>query len=263
MPIDSHCHLADEAFAADLTEVVARAKHAGVARVLCILSADETQDVSRCPVVRAAWPEVEFATAVHPHRAAPFAGRPADAATATRDAATSTGAVALGEMGLDYHYDFAPRDVQREVFAGQVALAVELGLPVIIHTREASDDTLSVLLDAGARRVSGVMHCFTGTVEEARRALDLGFHISLSGIVTFPKAEALRDVARFVPADRLLVETDAPFLAPIPYRGKRNEPAWVVETLRAVAGARGMEAQALAEQVASNFRALFTRASER
>ena len=158
-------------------------------------------------------------------------------------------------MGLDYHYDFAPRDVQREVFTAQAALAIELNLPVIIHTREAADDTFDIL--KAHDRITGVMHCFTGTLDEARRALDLGFYISLSGIATFPKSEALREVARLVPADRLLVETDAPFLAPIPHRGKRNEPAWVMETLRAVAATRGADADACAAQIIRNFRTLF------
>jgi TatD DNase family protein len=163
-------------------------------------------------------------------------------------------AVAVGEIGLDYHYDFSPRAVQQAVFEAQVELAVARGLPVIIHTREATDDTMAVL--QRARGVTGVMHCFTGTLDEARRALDLGFHISLSGIVTFPRADALRDVARFVPEDRLLVETDAPFLAPVPHRGRRNEPAWVVETVKAVAATRRVAATDLAVTVVRNFQML-------
>jgi TatD DNase family protein len=164
--------------------------------------------------------------------------------------------VAVGEIGLDYHYDFSPRDLQQAVFGAQVDLAVMLGLPVVIHTREATDDTHAVLREAGQGRVRGVMHCFTGTVDEARRALEIGFYISLAGIVTFPRAEALREVARFVPADRLLVETDAPFLAPVPHRGKRNEPAWVVETVGRIAGERGEAAPELAARTAANFAVL-------
>jgi TatD DNase family protein len=204
---------------------------------------------------------VRFAAAVHPHRAGSFQGRPADAAKATRTAADRCQAIALGEMGLDYHYDFAPRDVQCAVFAAQAELATELGLPVIIHTREAADDTFEILKWQGLGRVKAVMHCFTGTLDEARRALELGFYISLSGIATFPKSEALREVARFVPDDRLLVETDAPFLAPIPHRGKRNEPAWVMETLRAVAATRGVDADACAAQIVLNFKTLFGEAA--
>jgi TatD DNase family protein len=164
--------------------------------------------------------------------------------------------VAVGEIGLDYHYDFSPRDVQREVFAAQVSLAVDLGKPVVIHTREATDDTLAVLRDAGGGRVRGVMHCFSGSTDDARRALELGFFISLAGILTFPRAGALRDVAAFVPDDRLLVETDAPFLAPVPHRGKRNEPAWLAETVSHLAALRSRPVDEIGARVSSNFDAL-------
>ena len=252
--IDSHCHLADETFADDLDDVVSRAKDAGLASALCILSADELDEVARTEVVRSAWPEVRFSAGVHPHRAGGFSEQPARAAAAAAEAIDQAGAVAVGEIGLDYHYDFAPRAVQQAVFEAQVALAVSRGLPVVIHTRDATDDTMAVLRNAPG--VSGVMHCFTGTLDEARRALDIGFHISLSGIVTFPRAESLREVARFVPADRLLVETDAPFLAPVPHRGQRNEPAWVVDTLRSIATARGVTPAELAATVVQTFLAL-------
>ena len=252
--IDSHCHLADEKFAGDLHEVVSRATDAGLTSALCILSADEPDEVARTDVVLSAWPGVRFSAGVHPHRAGGFAERPADAATAASAAIDRAGAVALGEIGLDYHYDFAPRAVQQGVFEAQVALALSRGLPVVVHTREATADTMAVLKNA--RGVSGVMHCFTGTLDEARQALDIGFHISLSGIVTFPRAESLREVAKFVPADRLLIETDAPFLAPVPHRGQRNEPAWVVETLRSIATVRGVPTTELAATVVQNFLAL-------
>jgi TatD DNase family protein len=254
--IDSHCHLADEAFAGDLAAVVARAQAAGVREALCILSADEPEEVARAGVVTAAWSAVRFAAGVHPHRAAAYGGRTVDAATAAGTAARQAGAVAIGEIGLDYHYDFAPRDVQRDVFAAQIALAVSENLPVIIHTREATDDTIAVLRDAGQGRVRGVFHCFSGTRDEARRGLDLGFLISLSGILTFPKAEELREVAKFVPNDRLLVETDAPFLAPVPHRGKRNEPAWVMETLARLAAVRSVTPDDMGRAVAGNLAAL-------
>ncbi len=256
MIVDSHCHLADEKFAGDLDAVVARARDAGVTRALCILSADEPDEVARSVAVRRAWPAVQFAAAIHPHRAGTYAGRIEDAARVTREAAESAGAVAIGEIGLDYHYDFAPPPVQAEVFAAQIAVALDRDAPVVIHTREASDDTLAVLREAGKGRVRGVMHCFSGTAEEARRALDLGFLVSLSGILTFPRAEDLREVARMVPIDRLLVETDAPFLAPVPYRGKRNEPAFVARTLDVLATLRQMTPAALAVQVAANFDAM-------
>lgn len=257
MLIDSHCHLADEAFASDLAAVVGRARHVGLTTALCILAADDGAELARAREVLREWTAVRFAAAVHPHRAGAYAGRVADAASAALTAAQDAGAVAIGEIGLDYHYDFSPRETQREVFAAQVDVAVHADLPVVIHTREATDDTVAVLREAGRGQVRGVMHCFSGSAKEARQALDLGFYISLSGILTFPKADALRDVARALPADRVLVETDAPYLAPVPYRGRRNEPAWVSETLRVLADTRGTDPSRLAEQVAGNFAALF------
>ena len=251
MLIDSHCHLADPAFDTDLAEVVVRARAAGLTRAMCIIAAEDAHEVERAAAVSAAWPEVVFASAVHPHKAGQFSGEPARAAESTASALDRLGAVAIGEIGLDYHYDFSPRDVQRAVFAAQLDLAEQRGLPVVIHTREATDDTLAIL--RGIPGVRGVMHCFSGSMEDARQALDLGFYISLSGIATFPKAESLRDVARFVPEDRLLVETDAPYLAPVPFRGKRNEPAWAVRTLEVLAGVRGIAPDALGERLSENF----------
>ncbi|MEZ5318618.1 MAG: TatD family hydrolase [Vicinamibacterales bacterium] len=249
--VDSHCHLADPAFDPDRDAVIARAREAGLVRALCILASDDAAEVERGAAIQAAWPALRCATAIHPHRAGEYAGRVPDAAGLTRAAAARVGAVAIGEIGLDYHYDFAPKPIQHEVFTAQVALAVELGRPVVIHTREAFDDTAAILRAAGG--VRGVMHCFTGTVDEARASLDLGFYVSLAGILTFPRAGNLRDLARFLPADRLLVETDAPYLAPVPHRGKRNEPAWVGETLRVLAEARGARQDDLAERIHANF----------
>src|SRR5260370_19780238 len=230
--IDSHCHLADEAFAADLDEAIARAQAGGVREALCILSAGDEAEAARARGVRSRWNAVRFAAGVHPHGAAPFAGRADASAELTRTHATAFAACGIGEIGLDYHYDFAPRDVQQTVFAAQLALAREQQLPVIIHTREATDDTFAVLKDAGGIR--GVFHCFTGDLAMARRALDIGFYVSYAGIVTFPKASDLRDTVKIVPADRLLIETDSPYLAPVPHRGKRNEPACVGRVLDAL-----------------------------
>ena len=253
--IDSHCHLADEAFEADLDAAVARAREAGLDSALCILSTGDAAEATRAAAVRAAWPAVRFATGVHPHAAGSFAGRAADAADLTRTDAAAFAACAIGEIGLDYHYDFAARDVQRDVFAAQLALARTLDRPVIIHTREATDDTFAILEASGG--VRGVFHCFTGDAAMARRALDIGFYLSFAGIVTFPKAEALREAARLVPPDRLLVETDSPYLAPVPYRGKRNEPAYVARVIQALAETRGVDAGGLAKQTSENFAALF------
>ena len=256
--IDSHCHLAGEAFAGDLPDVIARAQGAGVTRVLTILDVSDPIELARACALAARWSEVRFAAGVHPHGAARYAGNPADAAETTRSVlGTIPGVRAIGEIGLDYHYDFAPREVQRDVFRHQLWLAREMDLPIVIHSREADDDTFSMLAQEASDRLRGVFHCFTGDRARAERALALGFHVSFAGIVTFPRAEALREVARFVPSDRLLVETDAPFLAPVPYRGKRNEPAWVAEVVETVGRLRGEAPAAVAASAARAFDLLF------
>jgi TatD DNase family protein len=254
--IDSHCHLADEAFAGDLDEVVRRSRDAGLERVMVILEAGHAGEAAQADRLQRLWPEVRFAIGVHPHQAHQFAADPQRAAVVVREQCAATPAArAVGEIGLDYHYDFAPRDVQRDVFAAQLDLARDLDLPVIIHTREATDDTFALL--TSAPRVRGVFHCFTGDAAMARRALEIDFYVSFAGIVTFPKAGDQRDAAKIVPAERLLIETDSPYLAPVPHRGKRNEPAFVVQVLAQLAAVRGAEPAALEAQVTSNFRRLF------
>ncbi len=253
--IDSHCHLADEAFADDLEAVIARARAAGLNGALCILSAGDEKESAAAARVRGLWPEVRFSVGIHPHKAGEFAGRLDQAGASVRKGVVLEGARAIGEIGLDYHYDFSPRDVQQAVFRTQVRLAVELALPVVIHTREATDDTFGILREAGPL-LRGVFHCFTGDTDMARTALDLGFYVSLAGIVSFPRAEGLRDVAKLVPAERLLIETDAPYLAPVPHRGKRNEPAFVTHVAERVAAIRGVPVADLGDQVGRNFAAL-------
>ena len=169
----------------------------------------------------------------------------------------SSGACAIGEIGLDYHYDFSPRDVQQDVFRAQIRLARERDLPVVIHTREATDDTFRILEEEGGRAVRGVFHCFTGDVHMARRALAIDFYLSYAGILTFPKAESLRDAARATPLDRLLSETDAPYLAPVPFRGKRNEPANVARVVQTLADLHGQSLESITGQIAANFVRLF------
>lgn len=253
--VDSHCHLADEKFADDLDAVVRRASAAGVTAALCVLAADDSAELTRATRVKAAWPAIRFATAIHPHTAGAFAAHPGRAQQVVQEAVRVTDAAVIGEIGLDYHYDFSPRAVQQAVLAAQIGVALEARRPVAIHTREAWVDTMAILRAEGRGQLRGVMHCFTEGLDELRDALDLGFFISMAGIVTFPKASALREVALAIPADRLLVETDAPFLAPVPHRGKRNEPAWVVETLGELARLRGVSASTLGEQVRANFAA--------
>jgi TatD DNase family protein len=256
--VDSHCHLADEAFRPDLEAVVTRARAAGLQHALCILSAGDEAEAAQADRLELLWPDVRFGIGVHPHNAAAFSGKLGELAEAVEsELGARTRARALGEIGLDYHYDFSPRSVQRDVFATQLGLARGRGLPVIIHTREADADTLDVLRVEGGGDVRGVFHCFTGSADLAREALNLGFYVSLAGIVTFPKAAALRETAKLVPDDRLLIETDSPFLAPVPHRGTRNEPAHVARVAEVLAEVRGVTAAELIETTDRNFSALF------
>ena len=256
--IDSHCHLADDTFAQDLDDVVRRARDAGLERAMVILEAGNAKEAAQALRLDALWPELRFSIGVHPHQAHQYAADPDRAAAVVREQWTATpSARAVGEIGLDYHYDFSPRDVQQAVFRAQLRLARELDRPVVIHTREADDDTLSMLREEGGGQLRGVLHCFTGGAALADSGLDLGFYISLAGIITFPKAEELRQTVRRVPLDRLLTETDSPFLAPVPYRGKRNEPAHVARVVDALAVLHGKAATDLARQTAANFHTLF------
>jgi TatD DNase family protein len=247
--VDSHCHIDLPQFDADRDAVVARAREAGVHEMLIVGGVDEEAGHQRALRVAESL-GFPASAGVHPHEA-----RLATEATydELRGLAREGRIVAIGEVGLDFHYDHSPRDVQREVFRRQVRLAREVGLPVIVHTREADAETAALLEDEGAQDVGGVIHCFTGGAELARRALALGFFISFSGIVAFPRAEGIQEVARTMPLGRLLVETDAPFLAPPPHRGKRNEPAFVVEVARRVAALRGVEVQDIGAASSANF----------
>jgi TatD DNase family protein len=255
--IDSHCHLAGEEFAPDLDEVVRRARDRGVTGALCILAAGNDGEARRAGAVRAAWPDVQFAVGIHPHQAGDFDGDLDRAIRTVRQAVEAQQACAIGEIGLDYHYDFSPREVQQAMFAAQVTLARDLDLPIVIHTREAVDDTFRILREAGAGRVRGVFHCFTGDEAMARAAFDLDFYLSFAGIVTFPRSEGIRAAARIAPAGRFLAETDAPYLAPVPHRGRRNEPAFVGEVVATLAEIRGAAVPEVAAQVTANFKTLF------
>ena len=256
--IDSHCHLAGPEFIQDLDDVIGRARSAGLAHALVVLAANDAPEVEQGRRVADTWDAVRFAIGVHPHAAGTFAADPpaaAKAVDAVMDAQPLTRAV--GEIGLDYHYDFAPRDVQQQVFREQIRLARLRRLPVVIHTREADEDTFRILREESAHEVGGVFHCFTGDRDTARRALDIGFHISVAGIVTFPRALELKEVARMVPLDRLLIETDSPFLAPVPRRGTRNEPANVVLVADAIAALRASDGPAIGAAALRNFERLF------
>jgi TatD DNase family protein len=245
--IDSHAHLADPAFDADRDDAIDRARVTGAAAIVCI--GESIAAAERAARVASAHPGFVFATAgVHPHDAASF--DPSPDADAIR-ALVQRGAVAIGECGLDYHYDHSPRELQRRAFAAQLALARELDRPVVVHTREAEEDTRAMVVEAGTAGVRGVLHCYTGSHALAEAALGVGWLVSFSGIVTFKKWSDDALIA-LVPDDRLLVESDAPYLAPVPHRGKRNESAWVSFTVARVAAARGGDPETLGRQTARN-----------
>ncbi len=242
--VDSHCHIDSDA---DPASVIAEARAAGVVHLVNVGTdvASSQQAIDVAAVHEGVWATV----GVHPHDAS-------GGLEGLESLVSLPGVVAIGECGLDYHYDHSPRETQREVFAAQIALAVDRGLPVVVHSREAWADTFDILgSEAGATPV--VMHCFTGGPDEAQRCLDLGAYLSFSGIVTFPSAPEVRQAATLCPADRLLVETDSPFLAPVPHRGKRNQPAWVPHVGAVVAEVRGVEVNQLAHQTTRNAISVF------
>lgn len=257
MLIDSHCHLNFPDFKDDLKECVERAWNFGIRGFLTVnTKLDQALDLQ---VIADTYPNVWCSVGVHPHDAEHH-----DQESLLHDVKNLTQhpkVVALGETGLDYYYEHSPRDLQKKSFAIHLESSKALDLPVIIHTRDADEDTIQVIDDHG-QNVRGVFHCFSGTLDLCKAALDRGFYISLSGIVTFKKADALRDVAKYVPMDRLLVETDSPYLAPLPHRGKRNEPAFVTHTAEIVAELKSVPYPKLCDITTENFFTLFNKAKE-
>jgi TatD DNase family protein len=251
--IDSHAHIADPDFASDCDEVISRAQETGAEAIICIGASIE-QGTAAEQLARRYPGYVFFTAGIHPHDAATF--DPAADIPTLREFMTR-GAVAVGECGLDYHYDHSPRDAQRRAFAAQLALAKECNKPVVVHTREAEDDTRAMVTEAGKSGVRGVLHCYTGSHALARAALEVGWYVSFSGIVTFKKWTD-DELIRLVPDDRLLAESDSPYLAPVPHRGKRNEPAWVTQTVARIANARGQSPDQVGRIVADNAKTLFS-----
>ena len=251
--IDSHAHLAGEGFDADRDGVVQRLQDAGGVGVVCI--GESLAAAARARQVAQERPGLVWWTAgVHPHDAASY--DPLGDGAALREA-MAAGAVAVGECGLDYHYEHSPRPLQRRAFADQLAIARESGCPVVVHTREAEEDTTAMVREAGAAGITGVLHCYTGSHALAEAGLAAGWSVSFSGIVTFKKWDDLA-LLRLVPDDRLLIESDSPYLAPVPYRGRRNEPAWCAYTLRRLAEVREQDVRVLGAQVLRNTRRLFS-----
>ena len=255
MLIDSHCHLDFPDFANELDAVVARARAAGIDRIVTISTRVRRQAALLAITER--FPDVYCSIGTHPH----YAHEEADVSLAELVACSrAEKVVAIGEAGLDYHYDNSPREAQERGFRTHIGAARETGLPLVIHSREADDDTAHILEEeTGKGAFAAVLHCFTGGRELARRAVALGHFISFTGILTFKNSAHLRAIAAEVPADRVLVETDAPYLAPRKYRGKRNEPAYVVETAKVLAEVRGVSLDAIAEQSTANFYRLFAK----
>jgi TatD DNase family protein len=252
--VDSHCHLDDKQFAEDREAVIERARAAGVERMMAIGTGQGPPDLEGAVRLADRYPFFYATVGVHPHHAA----LATDAIfERLRELLVAPKVLALGEIGLDYHYDFARRDTQRAVFTRQLEMARDLDKPVVIHTREAWSDTIEILRNR--YRGGGVFHCFTGGPDEALEALDLGFHLSFGGVLTFPKAEAVREAARVTPLDRLLLETDAPYLAPVPHRGRRNEPAFLVATATKLADIRGIPLEELGSATTENFERLCLR----
>lgn len=251
MLFDTHAHIDASAFAEDRAEVLARAQEAGVSLLLNIGYSEEVIPTTLALAEQHDW--IYAAVGIHPHEAAKVTeatwGRLAEWLAHPR-------VRALGEVGLDYHYDFATPEQQAEVFRRQIRLAKELGLPLVIHNREASDDVVRLLQEEGAGEVGGIMHCFSGDLAMAEACLKMNFYISFAGPVTFKKSDELRQVAAQVPLDRILIETDSPYLAPVPRRGKRNEPAYVRYTAEQLAELRGLSLAELARITAENGRRL-------
>lgn len=255
MLIDTHTHVHGAEFDSDREPALTRARSAGVAA--CLAIGTDVADSRRAVDLAAKQPDVFASVGVHPHETAGLSDLGLEELSRL---AAGDRVVAFGEVGLDYYYEHSPKDIQRQRFADQVAIAARLGLPLVIHTRDAWDDTFRILDER--RHGGGVFHCFTGTREHAEEAIRRGFFVSFSGIVTFHKAQALQAVAREVPLDRVLIETDCPFLAPVPHRGTRNEPAFVALVAHKIAQLRGLSVEEASRATTANARRCFPRLSK-
>jgi TatD DNase family protein len=252
--VDSHCHLADARLRDDVGAIISRARLAGVATIISV-GASGTIEADRLTVEFAERNRGVYAVVgVHPHDASAWSDT---RIAGLRELAASPKVVAIGESGLDFHYMHSPQEDQEDSLRGHLALASELGKPIVIHCRDAEERLATIVGESGMPACGGVIHCFTGDAWSARAFLALGFYISFSGILTFRNAAQVREAALLVPADRVMVETDAPYLAPEPYRGKRNEPAYAIRTLEVLARLRGVHADVLAQATTENARRLF------
>lgn len=260
MLIDSHCHLNFPDFAPDLEKVISRAKENGIGLMLTINT--RLEEAADLQAIADHYSEVYCTVGVHPHDATQYVkGYEGESLTSQIiKLAQHSKVIGIGETGLDYYYNKSPREDQISSFQDHILASIKLDLPLIIHTRDADEDTISCLKETGKGYAKGVFHCFSGSAALAREALELGFYISFSGIVTFKNAEGLRQIVQDTPLDRILVETDAPFLTPVPHRGKRNEPAFTRYTAELLANLKGLSYSAIETATTNNFFSLFTKA---
>ncbi len=254
MFIDSHCHLERHTFADELDGVIERAFAAELSHMVAVGASRVAEGATEAIALAERVANIYATAGIHPHDA----GKATDAdLSAIAVAARGAKVVSVGEIGLDYHYDFAPKDVQRNVFVRQIAIAHDVDKPIMLHVREAHEDAWQVLDDAGMPRAGGIVHCFTAGPREAEEYLKRGMHLSIPGVVTFPKSVELQEAVKMIPLERMLIETDTPYLAPVPFRGKRNEPAYVVHTAAKIAELRGSTQAAIGEATRRNALAIF------
>lgn len=252
MFIDTHCHIIHERCGDEADNIVQRAADAGV-KTLITIGCDQ-KDSSSAKSAAQNYPNVYFTAGIHPHEAEKVSANYLDV---LKDLASDPKCVAIGECGLDYYYEHSPKDAQRKIFREQIQLAQSLSKPIVVHMRDAWDESLEIYEDEQITKVPTIIHCFSGSLDYAKSCLALGCYISLSGIVTFKKAGDLPEVAKICPLDRLLIETDSPFLAPVPYRGKTNEPAYVVEVAKKIAELRGISVGEVAQATTANAKRVF------
>jgi TatD DNase family protein len=252
--IDSHAHIQGKEYAGESAAVIQRAGEAGVEQIIVVGGAGDMSSNTAAVALAESCANLYATVGMHPHDAKDVGE---EELRELRELALHPKVIAVGETGLDYYYNHSPREVQRRVFAQFICLAEETGLPLVVHERDAASEALGLLRSEGAGKIRGVIHCFTGDYDAARNYLDLGFYLSFTGIITFKNAEALREVVRKVPMDRMFLETDSPYLTPVPHRGKRNEPAYVRFVAETVASVKGLNIEEVASVTTNNVRALF------
>ena len=254
MLIDSHAHIQGKEYAGEVDAIISRARESGVDKIIAVGGAGDMSSNTKAIVLAASYPDVYATVGMHPHDAKDVGD---EELRKLKELTSRSKVVAVGETGLDYYYSHSPHDIQRRVFVQFIHMARETGLPLVVHERDAARDVAELLRSEGAGKLRAVIHCFTGNYESASIYLDLGFYLSFTGIITFKNAEPLREVVRKVPLERMFVETDSPYLTPVPHRGKRNEPAFVRLVAETVARVKGIYLEEVAERTSQNVQNLF------